>query len=183
MMLIPQHCVWCDDLPQCKVGARYFKAHGEPRILHTLENWDMEGWYQGHTKKPNNSSSQKHQPYVLFGNTGLGFQMVGATGGARRRWVACNQQLQPSEIPTMYIRKHVGLVFLVGPPSVALVWEWCGCVDDWRSIGQGTLIFNGCSNSNSYLVDFVEFVDQVVQPPNKSGLAFDQLILLNHWVS
>ena len=48
--------------------------------------------------------------------------MVGATGVAGRRRVACNRQLQPSEIPTPHISgEYVGLVFLAGPPGVALV--------------------------------------------------------------
>ena len=63
------------------------------------------GSYQGHTKNPSSSCSQKHQFYVISGNTGLRFRMARATGVARRRRVACNQQLQPSEVPTLYFRR------------------------------------------------------------------------------
>ena len=35
----------------------------------------------------------------------MGFQLAGATGVARRRGLACNQHLQPTEIPALYIRR------------------------------------------------------------------------------
>ena len=72
--------------------------------------------YGGHTKKPTSSSHQKRQPYIFFGITGLGFQLVGVTG---RRGL--HTYSKPTEIPTLYFRIYVGLMFFDGPPSMALV--------------------------------------------------------------
>ena len=101
-------------LHRTSCGARS-RSKQEQRDGDQVKDWEagMKGlqgegggvWYQGHTNNPNSSSRQKHQPYVFFGNTWLGFHMAGATGVAGRRRVACNQQLQPSEIPAMYSRR------------------------------------------------------------------------------
>ena len=45
----------------------------ERLILESPSKWNS---YQDHTGRP----SRKHQPYIFFGNTGLGIQLVGAAG-------------------------------------------------------------------------------------------------------
>ena len=47
----------------------FFGHQVSTSILHWI-------WYQGHTGRP----SQKHQPYIFSGNTGLGFQLVAVAG-------------------------------------------------------------------------------------------------------
>ena len=81
----------------------------------------MSALYTGHTKNPSSSSHQKHQPYVFSGTTWLGFQLARTTGMAGRRGVTCNQQLQPTEIPTLYLWRIRRADVLVGPPGVALI--------------------------------------------------------------
>ena len=97
-----------------------FKSIRVPsQIKHTKSHLGSRHSYMGHTKNPNSSSHQKHQPYVFSGNTGLGSQLAGATGVVGRKGVACNQQLQPTEIPTMYFRR-IRRAYVFG-------WAaWCG---------------------------------------------------------
>jgi hypothetical protein len=53
--------------------------------------------------------------------------------------------------------------------------EWCGRVEGWKAIGEGTLIFqNSCPNSALSLV---------MRPPNTLGVAFGQLILFSELLS
>jgi hypothetical protein len=71
--------------------------------------------YQGHTKKGSGSGPPKYQPYVFGGNTGLGFMVARAAGGAGCRGgrlassasSSSNHHKSQPCIPSEY----VGLVF------------------------------------------------------------------------